>query len=166
MNFFGAFLSIVFNMRRKHDRLTNIEFKREFLRQASLMAMHGREEFSRHEPTNIHSLLLQYAISSYVAKRSSFINWSLLQGEPKVFFNSLHTFRFNLLQTISKQLESLGETLELTYLRNTIVGQENSEEFYRKVTETSKANLRNDKDYLAYIQAPIVEMVTSNRARL
>ncbi len=166
MNFFGAFLSIVFNMRRNHDQLTGIEFKREFLRQGSLMAMHGQEEFSRHGPSNIHCQLLQYAITSYVAKRSAFINWSLLQGERKVFFQSLHNFRTNLLQTISNELESLGESLELSYLRNTIVGQENSEEFYKKVAETSKANLRNEKGYLAYIQAPIVEMIANSRAKL
>jgi hypothetical protein len=166
MNFFGAFLTIVFSMRRKHERLTGIEFKREFLRQSSLMAMHGREEFSRHDPSNIHCLLLQYAIASYVAKRSAFINWSLIQGEPKAFFRSLHLFRTNLLQAISKELESLGESLELSYLRNTIVGQESSEEFYRQVAETSKANLRNEKEYLAYIQAPILEMITNSRGKL
>jgi hypothetical protein len=127
MNYFGAFLSIVFAMRRNQGTLSDLEFKREYLKQCSLMAMHAREEFTRHEPTNIHCLLLQYSIATYVGKQSSFIDPHIVQGDRLVFFQRLQEFRANLLQTISKDLEGLGETLELNYLRNTIVGRENSE---------------------------------------
>lgn len=130
------------------------------------MAMHAREEFTRHDANNIHCQLLQYAIASYIIKQSAFINWQLITVPATLFFERLEEFRAALLTSISKELESLGETLELSYLRNTIVGREDSEEYYREVMATSKANLRNDKEYLAYVQAPILEMITTNRGKL
>lgn len=130
------------------------------------MAMHAREEFTRHDATNIHCLLLQYAIASYIIKQSKFINWQLIKVEPAPFFERLEEFRTNLLLSISKDLESLGETLELTYLRNIIVGKEEADDYYKEVTKISKANLRNQKEYLDYVQAPIVEMITNSRGKL
>jgi hypothetical protein len=54
------------------------------------MAMHGREEFTRFDASNLHCLLLQYAIASYVVNRSSFMNLKLIQGDSSLFFQRLH----------------------------------------------------------------------------
>jgi hypothetical protein len=86
MNYFGVFLSIVFSMRRSQGALSDLQFKREFLKQSSLMAMHAREEFTRHDATNIHCLLLQFAVATYVLRQSAFINWTLFNVEPAPFF--------------------------------------------------------------------------------
>ena len=43
MNYFGVFISIVYNMRKNKGDLSNTEFKREYLKQTLLMSMHARE---------------------------------------------------------------------------------------------------------------------------
>lgn len=75
--------------------------------------------------------MLQYAFASYILEHPSFINWQLIQSDPPLFFKRLEEFRNAHLSNISAQLEDLGDTLELTYLRNTIVGREDAEEFYQ-----------------------------------
>ncbi len=81
MNYFGVFISIVFNMRKNKGDLSNIEFKREYLKQALLMSMHAREEFTRHTADNLHCVLLQYALAAYILKNSSFISWEIIKME-------------------------------------------------------------------------------------
>ena len=103
--------------------MTAIEFKREYLQQTCLIAMHAREEWSRHEANNIHCQLMQYAIASYIIKRAQYINWDLIQIDKRVFFDRLEEFKNGYLQTISQQLDNFAETLELSYLRNTIIGR-------------------------------------------
>jgi hypothetical protein len=104
MNFFGIFISICCNMRKNHSNMTLSEFKREYIQQSGLMSTHAREEFSRHEATNIHCLILQYGIANYIIKNSQFISWDLIQIDQKVFFNVLNKFKIKLLQDIASNL--------------------------------------------------------------
>jgi hypothetical protein len=78
----------------------------------------------------------------------------------------LRKCRSECFEKLAGRLEDLCSTLELTFLRNTIVGRSNSEEFYNELLETSRSNRRNSKEYVDYIRAPIIEMLTENRAKL
>jgi len=91
-------------MRRNRGSLSVHKYKREYLRQAALMSTHAKEDFSRHDANNIHSLLLQYGITSYIIKNLTFINWELLQIEKHIFYNVIVEFKEQLLETISANL--------------------------------------------------------------
>lgn len=71
-----------------------------------------------------------------------------------------------LLQKISPVIPKLTEIMEIGYLRNIIVGQENSENFYRKVMEASEKNKRNSKEYKDYILKNLVSVIKEQRASL
>lgn len=71
-----------------------------------------------------------------------------------------------LLQKISPVIPKLTEIMEIGYLRNIIVGQENSENFYRKVMEASEKNKRNSKEYKDYILKNLVQVIKEQRASL
>lgn len=73
-------------MRKDKSKLAAIEYKREFLKQACLIAMHAREEFNRNDATNIHCQLLQFAVSQYILKNASFIKWELVKIPRIAFF--------------------------------------------------------------------------------
>lgn len=123
MNYFGVFISIVYNMRKSKGDLSNIDFKREYLKQTLLMSMHAREEFTRHTADNIHCVIQQYAFATYILKNTSFINWDIIKMDRMKFLSELEEFRNNHLINLAKQLPLLAKTLELSFLRNTIVGR-------------------------------------------
>lgn len=47
MGYFGVFISVILNMRSGRDSLTVHDFRREYLKQTGLLAMHMRESFSK-----------------------------------------------------------------------------------------------------------------------
>lgn len=129
--------------------------------------MHTNEIFSRHKPSNVHCLLLQYIVAAYILDKAKYINWKFLAGiSRKQYFNGLKKVKAVLLLDIAKEIPLLGDTLELGFLRNVIVGSTDSNSFYETVLATSEANLRNSNEYLADIRRPIVSMLTENRAKL
>jgi len=53
------------------------------------------------------------------------INWSLIKIPRKDFFSELHRQKMECFENLLQKLDLLSSTLELSYLRNTIVGREN-----------------------------------------
>lgn len=94
------------------------------------------------------------------------MRWDLIKIDREIFFDQLNTQRAAAFDLINKELLGLSSTLELTYLRNTVVGRENEEEFYTELLEISKANLRNSKEYREYVREPIAQMIIENRTKL
>lgn len=88
--------------------------------------MHGREEFLRHEGDNVHCQLLQYQMLGYIAKNAAFVSWDLVKIGRKAFFEALTSCRAECFGNIVVKLYSLASTLELYYLRNTVVGRVDS----------------------------------------
>ncbi len=65
-----------------------------------------------------------------------------------------------------QQLEVIEEILEVDFLRNTVVGRENKQEFYQEVLTSSKNNLRNSEEFQSFVRMPIIELLAENNARL
>lgn len=142
-------------------------YRREYLKQTAIISMHEKEHFLRYEADNIHCQILQYSVCSYVLKNTKFIDWSLIEIDPQLFFQHLERKKAETLQNIIKEIPLFYDTLELTYLRNTIVGREDEKEFYEELLFTSKnKNLRNSEEYRSYVREPIIEMLVEARAKM
>ena len=125
MQFFSVFLSTCSYLTTHSTEIPPLLFRRQFLSQTSIIAMNGRQEFSRHDGSNVHCQLLQYHMLSYIHKNASMINWSLIKIPRKDFFSELHRQKMECFENLLQKLDLLSSTLELSYLRNTIVGREN-----------------------------------------
>jgi hypothetical protein len=91
-------------MRRQRGSLDAKRYKREYLRQSAIMYMHAKEDQSRIDAQNIHCLLLQYSVASYILNNLPFISWELFQVEKQIFYNTITDFKSELLDKISADL--------------------------------------------------------------
>jgi hypothetical protein len=71
------------------------------------------------------------------------------------------------LWAIIEKIPQLTDILEVGFLRNIIVGEENSNVFYEKLMEASeKNNRRNSPEYFNHILKPLVQIIKEQRAKL
>jgi len=94
------------------------------------MAMHAREEFLRYEATNVHCQLLQFLVYSYIIKNARFINWNLLKVTKQVLVSELTQQISILSDSLTKNIPTLTEALELGFLRNVVIGRPDQQSFY------------------------------------
>jgi len=53
-------------------------------------------------------------------------------------------------------LPQVEEVLEVDFVRNCVVGREDSSGFYKEVLEVSKNNLRNSEEFVDFVRRPII----------
>ncbi len=109
------------------------------------------------------SLVLQYQVLWYIIENGKYINWEYVKVEPSKFFEGVQDAKRNLTIELAKKLEVFDQILEIDYVRNAIIGREDSNEFYNHVMHAAKTNKRNSPEFLAYVKQPIIEMLNENR---
>lgn len=145
-------------MKKRKDEISKEAYVRAFIAQICIQLMNRTLTFIPSSENNPFENILPYVLIYYILNNSQYLPFQTLGISPIEFTHKLIEKRTALLQTLTKSIPELLESLDANCSPHIVTGID-EKAFYEEVMETSQKNKRNSDEFRKFVQEPLVKVI-------